>query len=145
MCPAQGHNTVPPKGIEPRTSRFRFRCSTTTPPRAARFMSDGRKPQRWFSHKLRLLLYLFMSYMYFCNSRIILIYFYRQICSSAKNAQKTTNRPPRCGNSSRPCLNNNLDLKTYFEKDTYESYYHTITFSPPRNSGVLATTLFPVP
>ena len=62
------------------------------------YVGPGRKPQRWFSHELRLLLYLFMSFKYFCNSRIILIYFYRQICSSAKNAQKTTNRPPRCGN-----------------------------------------------
>ena len=29
MCLAQGHNTVPPVGIEPRTSRFGVRCSTT--------------------------------------------------------------------------------------------------------------------
>ena len=32
MCLAQGHKTVPPGGIEPRTSRFGIRCSTTTPP-----------------------------------------------------------------------------------------------------------------
>ena len=33
MCLAQGHNTVPPFGIEPRTSRFGVRRSTTTPSR----------------------------------------------------------------------------------------------------------------
>ena len=32
MCLAQGHNTVPLVGIEPRTSRFGVRCSTTVPP-----------------------------------------------------------------------------------------------------------------
>ena len=31
MCLAQGHNTVTPVGIEPRTSRFGVRRSTTTP------------------------------------------------------------------------------------------------------------------
>ena len=34
MCLAQGHNTVPLVGIEPRTSRFGVRRSTTTPPRS---------------------------------------------------------------------------------------------------------------
>ena len=33
MCVAQGHNTVTPVGIEPRTSRFGVRRCTTTPPR----------------------------------------------------------------------------------------------------------------
>ena len=37
--------------------------------------------------------------------------------------------------SSKPCLNNNLDLKTYFEKDTYDSYDHIITFSPRETLG----------
>ena len=32
MCLALGHNTVLPVGIEPRTSRFRVRRSTTSPP-----------------------------------------------------------------------------------------------------------------
>ena len=36
MCLSQGHNTVPLVGIEPRTSRFRVRCSTTSPPRSLR-------------------------------------------------------------------------------------------------------------
>ena len=34
MCLAQGHNTVTLVGIEPRTSRFGVRRSTTTPPRS---------------------------------------------------------------------------------------------------------------
>ena len=34
MCLAQGHNTVTHVGIEPSTSRFGTRCSTTTPPRS---------------------------------------------------------------------------------------------------------------
>ena len=34
MCLAQGHNTVTPVGIEPRTSRFGVRRSTTTPSRS---------------------------------------------------------------------------------------------------------------
>ena len=33
MCLAQGHSTVTPVGIEPRTSRFGVRRSTTMPPR----------------------------------------------------------------------------------------------------------------
>ena len=32
MCLAQGHNTATPVGIEPRTSRFGVRRSTTKPP-----------------------------------------------------------------------------------------------------------------
>ena len=32
MCLAQGHSPVTPVGIEPRTSRFGVRRSTTTPP-----------------------------------------------------------------------------------------------------------------
>ena len=34
MCLAQGHNTMTPVGIEPRTSRFGVRHSTTMPPRS---------------------------------------------------------------------------------------------------------------
>ena len=34
MCLAQGHITVTPVGIEPRTSRFGVRRSTTMPPRS---------------------------------------------------------------------------------------------------------------
>ena len=34
MCLAQGHNTLTPVVIEPRTSRFGDRRSTTTPPRS---------------------------------------------------------------------------------------------------------------
>ena len=34
MCLAQGHNTVAPLGIEPRTSRFGVRRPTITPPRS---------------------------------------------------------------------------------------------------------------
>ena len=32
MCLAQGHNTVQPVGIEPRTSPFTVKCHTTTSP-----------------------------------------------------------------------------------------------------------------
>ena len=34
MCLAQGHNMLTPVGIEPRTSRFGVRRSTTTPQRS---------------------------------------------------------------------------------------------------------------
>ena len=37
MCLAQGHNTVTPVGIEPRTSRFGVRRSTTMPPRSLNY------------------------------------------------------------------------------------------------------------
>ena len=34
MFLAQGQNTAPPVGIEPKTSRFEFRCSAITSPRS---------------------------------------------------------------------------------------------------------------
>ena len=40
MCLAQGHNTVPPVGIEPRTSRFGVQCSITTPRRSDRITAE---------------------------------------------------------------------------------------------------------
>ena len=40
MCLTQGHNTVTPMGIEPRTSRFGVRRSTTTPSRSPQFLES---------------------------------------------------------------------------------------------------------
>ena len=44
MCLAQGHNTVTLVGIEPRTSRFGVRHSTTTPHPLPQRICDGILP-----------------------------------------------------------------------------------------------------
>ena len=46
MCLAQGHNTVTLVGIEPRTSRFGVRRSTTRPPRSLIHYTDMLKEMK---------------------------------------------------------------------------------------------------
>ena len=41
MCLAQGHNTLLSVGIEPRTSQFQVRCSTSTPPHSVSCFVHG--------------------------------------------------------------------------------------------------------
>ena len=47
MCLAQGHNTVTPVGIEPRTPGFGARHSTTTPPRSLFFNLTSNNAEFW--------------------------------------------------------------------------------------------------
>ena len=54
MCLAKGHNTVTPVGIEPRTSRFGVRRSTTMPPRSLIYYQANSLNESWF---LMLLIY----------------------------------------------------------------------------------------
>ena len=74
MCLAQEHNTVTPVGILPRTSRFRVRRSTTTPPRSLNvaltnvhlLFKAGAQPNRQGKHVFALTFpfLVYLSYIY---------------------------------------------------------------------------------
>ena len=57
MCLAQGHNTVTHVGIEPRTSLFGVRRSTTTP-RSLSFQSESHLTRYMFLQKVKRVLFV---------------------------------------------------------------------------------------
>ena len=53
--PCAKHNTVPPVGIETKTSRFGFRCSTTTPPHSPHFLRQIKRTEWHIYRKTKLI------------------------------------------------------------------------------------------